>query len=173
MYIYKTGYIITSNLFYFKYFFFHFYKLLTKNFHSQGLPSPRARENKRCMLTNAELGKMLEICRENGGVNGDILRAVERIANGYLSAETSCKTCDKAIVVNNALVKFCAIWRRIDARKNIFAYITSLVRNELRMHNRSSRLKRRIFNDEIDISKSGYAAFQPTPRDFRAECRVG
>lgn len=116
---------------------------------------------------------MLEICRENGGVNGDILRAVERIANGYLSAETSCKTCDKAIVVNNALVKFCAIWRRIDARKNIFAYITSLVRNELRMRNRSSRLKRRIFNDEIDISKSGYAAFQPTPRGFRSECRVG
>ena len=66
---------------------------------------------------------MLEICRENGGEDGDILNAVERIANGYLSAETSCKTCDKAIVVNNVLVKFCAIWRRIDARKNIFAYI--------------------------------------------------
>lgn len=116
---------------------------------------------------------MLEICRENDGVNGDILRAVERIANGYLSAETSCKACDKAIVVNNALVKFCAIWRRIDASKNTFAYITSLVRNELRMHNRSLILKRRIFKDEIDISNSRYAAFQPAPRGVRSECRVG
>ena len=103
-------------------------------------------------MRNNELKQMLEDCRKNDDVSSEVLNAVESIAQRYLTQDI-CKLCDKDIVVNNVLIRFCKVWKRINPKGNIFAYVTSIVRNENRMYYRSYRLKNKFLENGLDISE--------------------
>lgn len=107
------------------------------------LSKGRAREDKHRMLTDDEFAKMLEDCRENGGVNDGILRAVESIAKRILRGSQHQDEIAQAV-----LIRFCKIWRRIDCSRNVHAFIAAMVRNEKRMFFRSLNRKQRLFVNE-------------------------
>lgn len=130
-------------------------KYSIKNQYS-GLSRGRAREDKHRMLTDAEFAKMLEDCRENGGVNDGILRAVESIArkvlNGYHSDLSGA---DKDDVVQCVLIRFWRKWSTIDVCKNPRAFIAYMVKTEAFRVRRKFFKRKKFLDYDSEITKNG------------------
>lgn len=120
------------------------------------------------MITNAELKTLLNACKKRKALSGDILKAVEDIAKRFLHGSDYADE-----IVQLALLRFCKIWRKIDTSKNIFAYLSSLVRNEARMFFRSLKSQQKLLVHESRFS-TGFdfiVASQEFPtREIRSIC---
>ena len=102
------------------------------------------------MLTDEGFRKMLVDCQKMASVNDDILRAVESIAKGGISRFSTISTIDTAEVVNNVLLRFCAVYKRINPSNNPISYVLKLVRTEVFRANRSyyNRKKKLCYETE-------------------------
>ena len=123
------------------------------------------------MVENAELVEMLKECRKKGVVTPEILQTVMGISRRFLTYD-KCASCEKNEVVQNVLIRFAESYGRIDLSRNVFAYITKMVRNELRMHQRKSRIRSKHIAYEADYSDTSIeciaASQELKTREFRA-----
>ena len=95
---------------------------------------------------------MLEVCRENGGVNDGILRAVESIARGTLNIyHNDLSFADKDDVVQNVLLRFFRRWRCIDTTKKPVAYIGYVVKTEAFRIRRRLNKRRNLITYESEL----------------------
>lgn len=105
------------------------------------------------MLTDEGFRIMLVDCQKMASVNDDILRAVESIAKGGISRFSTISTIDTAEVVNNVLLRFCAVYKRINPSNNPISYVLKLVRTEIFRANRSYYNRRKNLCYETDYTE--------------------
>jgi len=86
------------------------------------------------MVENAELAAKLRECQKKGAVSNELLRLVESIAMNLLR-----NAGDRMEIIQNVLLKFCKVFRRIRANGNVFAYVTQMVKNVKKNHMRGLR----------------------------------
>ena len=134
----------------------HFTPFYTIKNHNLGLSRGRAREDKHCMLTDAEFVKMLEDCRENGGVNDGILRAVESVVREILGIyHSDLSAVDKDDVAQSVLVRFWRNWARIAPNRNPVAFIGYMVKTEAFRVRRKFCKRKKFLDYDSEISKDG------------------
>lgn len=137
------------------------------------------------MLTDEGFRIMLVDCQKMASVNDDILRAVESIAKGGISRFSTISTIDTAEVVNNVLLRFCAVYKRINPSNNPISYVLKLVRTEIFRANRSYYNRRKNLcyetdyterhqgNNRNDRIESVFASSAPEMGVVRAGCCFG
>ena len=109
------------------------------------------------MVKNSELQKMLWRCRSGDVPDNALLSAVEEVARGALKSMGGANRSDDDDIVQGVLISFLRSWKRIDARGNVFAYITQITKNEFRMQarKRACRPKFVPYEERFDTAHSG------------------
>ena len=108
------------------------------------------------MVKNSKLQKMLWRCRSGDVPDNALLSAVEDVARGALKANGTNRSDDDDIV-QGVLISFLRSWKRIDARGNVFAYITQITKNEIRTlaRRRACRPQFVPYEERFDTAHSG------------------
>lgn len=124
------------------------------------------------MISNSKLRALIQASRNLGEPSADLIKAVQKIAHGMLASDPAlCQPCDVPIAVNNSLLKFIAVWKKINPRGNIFSYISSIARNEARMLRRSNIAKNKIFDHDSDVCSDKFSGF-PSPQSQTRSLRA-
>lgn len=109
------------------------------------------------MVKNSQLRKMLLDCQKKGEPGADMLAAVERIAKGVLRSSNCSNWSDDDDIVQCVLIRFLKSWKRIDAGKNVFAYITQTTKSEIcsQARKRACRPQFVPYEERFDTAHSG------------------